>query len=54
MLFLFKDPDDSNPTVTPVLPPDVWAQIARALLQEILGIPAMRAEAERLGMVPRQ
>jgi len=54
VLFLFKDPDDTNPAAQVVLPEDVWEQIARALLGEVVGLsPAMRAEAERLGLVAR-
>jgi len=52
VLFFFKDPDDTNAAARPVLPPDVWQQIARALLEEVIGAsPAMRAEAERLGLI---
>lgn len=51
LLFLFKDPDDGNATVQVELPPDVWDIISDVLLQEILGIPRLRAEAARLGIV---
>jgi len=37
-LFLFKDPNDGNGAVQPVLPPDVWIRIATALWGEILNI----------------
>ena len=50
VLYLFKDPDDTNATAQLVLPEDVWQRITRALLGEVLGIPLMRTEAERLGM----
>lgn len=52
VLFFFKDPDDANPAIRPVLPPDVWQRIAAALLKEVIGAaPALRPEAERLGLV---
>lgn len=46
LLFLFKDPDDGNPTLQVTLPPDVWDQISEVLLREILGIPSLRTEVE--------
>jgi len=52
LLFLFKDPDDGDPTVQPELPPDVWDRISDVLLREILGIPLIRMEAGRLGIWP--
>jgi hypothetical protein len=52
VLYLFKDPDDGSASAQVVLPEDVWQRITRALLGEVLGIPLMRAEAERLGMTP--
>ncbi len=51
LLFLFKDPDDGNAAVQVELPPDVWELISDVLLKEILGIPRLREEAERLGIV---
>lgn len=54
LLFLFKDPDDGDPTVQPELPPDVWDRISDVLLREILGIPVIRMEAERLGIWVRR
>ncbi len=54
LLFLFKDPDDGDPTVQPELPPDVWDRISDVLLREILGIPLIRMEAERLGIWPAE
>lgn len=52
LLFLFKDPDDTNPEVQIEIPPDIWDTISDALLKEILNIPVIRAEAERLGVMP--
>ena len=37
LLFLFKDPDDTSAAVQPVLPPNVWELISRALIKEFLG-----------------
>jgi hypothetical protein len=54
LLFLFKDPDDSDPGTGVTLPPDVWDIISDILLSEILDIPKIRAEAERLGVKVRQ
>ena len=35
MLFLFRDTDDTNPAVQPVLPPDIWMRLSDALLNLI-------------------
>jgi hypothetical protein len=48
LLFMLTDADDSNPSVGAVLPDDPWTLISDLLLQRILGIPAIRAEANRL------
>jgi lysophospholipase L1-like esterase len=50
LLFLFKDPDDSNPEVQAEMPPNVWDVISDVLLKEILNIPAIQAEAQRLSI----
>jgi lysophospholipase L1-like esterase len=53
VLFLFKDPDDSDATAQVDLPDDVWVLIRNALLGDLLGRePALRPEAERLGLIP--
>ncbi len=53
LLFLYKDPDDSDATVQVNLPDDVWVQIKDALLGDLLGRePRLRPEAERLGLTP--
>jgi hypothetical protein len=52
LLFLFKDPNDADPTVQPQLPSDVWEQVSRILLQEILGLPHLRRKAAGLGVIP--
>jgi len=36
LLFMFKDPDDSNPAIQPVLPVDVWLRISDFFLQKLL------------------
>jgi hypothetical protein len=50
LLFLFKDPDDTDPQVQVAMPPDVWDLISDILLEEILQIPAIEAEAKRLNL----
>jgi hypothetical protein len=52
LLYMFKDPDDGDALVQPVMPPDVWEMISDVLLGEMLDIPAMRASAEKLGLIP--
>jgi phospholipase/lecithinase/hemolysin len=53
LLFLLKDPDDSNADAQVDLPDDVWDQIREALLGELLqSVPQLRPEAERLGLTP--
>jgi len=52
LLFLFRDPDDGDPRVQPVMPLDVWNQISAALLEELLRVPELRKEAVRRGMLP--
>ena len=51
LLFLFTDPDDTNPNVGVALPPDIWDIISDILLREILPIPQIRDEAIRQGIV---
>ena len=46
---LFTDPDDSDASVEADLPDDIWERLSKLLLGDILGIPSIRAEAERLG-----
>ncbi len=52
LLFLFKDPDDSNQDVQVEIPPNVWDIISDVLLSEILDIPAVQVAAEQLGIMP--
>jgi hypothetical protein len=51
LLFLFKDPDDTNPSIQVDLPPDVWSIIGRVILDEVTGRSvALKAEADRRGL----
>jgi len=51
LLFLLTDSDDTDSTVGAELPPEVWVQLSRALLSELLGLPEIRLEAARLGVI---
>ena len=51
LLFMFRDPDDTDPAMQPALPVDVWDKISDTLLEEILHVPTIRQEAVRRGMV---
>lgn len=42
LIFMFTDPNDTNPSVRAVLPPNVWDQISGILLQKLNGITAMQ------------
>lgn len=50
LLFLLRDPDDSDGTKQVQIPPDVWNQISNILLHQLLGIPALAHEAARVGI----
>ncbi len=50
ILFLFRDPDDGDSAEEVDLPPEVWDLISDVLLEELVDIPTIRLEAERLGM----
>jgi hypothetical protein len=50
LLHLFRDPDDSSAAQQAVLPENVWEIISSVLLEEILGLPGIRAEAQRRGV----
>jgi hypothetical protein len=52
MLFLFTDADDADPDTGPVLPHNVWRVLSAAFIQNMLSMPPIRAEAERLGITP--
>jgi len=51
LLFLFKDPDDTNAAIQAQLPANVWNIIAKVVLEEITGrsLP-LRLEAQRRGL----
>lgn len=54
ILYLFKDSLEGTPgpaVIDLTTPADVWSLISSALLEEILGIPLIRVEAERIGVV---
>jgi len=55
ILYLFKDSQEGIPgpaVIDTMTPGEVWSLISDALLEEILGISLIRAEAERIGIVP--
>jgi hypothetical protein len=49
-LFLFSDPNDGDPAVQAVLPPNVWDFISDILLGELLSNAQIREEARRRGL----
>lgn len=54
ILYLFKDHQEGIPgpaVIDTMSPADVWSLISDALLEEIMGISLIRAEAERIGVV---
>jgi len=54
LLHLFRDPNDAEASVGVVLPDDVWDRISDVLLGEILEVPAIRAQAEKMNVaLPR-
>jgi len=57
ILFLFKDNDsytgeDNKAVIDTMTADQVWQKISDALLEEIIDIPLIRMEAERLGLIP--
>lgn len=50
LLFLMRDADDRDSSIGAELPDHVWRRISNALLADLLGIPAIRLEAKRLGI----
>jgi len=36
LLRLFKDPDDSDTTVAPTVPPDIWHRVTTIFLEEFI------------------
>jgi hypothetical protein len=48
ILFLLTDADDTDASAGADLPADVWDRISDILLERVLDIPALRAEAERI------
>lgn len=57
ILFLFKDNDGDafvyeQAVIDTMTGDEIWERISNALLEEIIDIQLIRAEAERLGFVP--
>ncbi len=50
-LFMLTDPDDQSSATQVVLPRSAWRDLSKAILTDLLGIPSIRLEAERLGIV---
>jgi hypothetical protein len=50
LLFLLRDPNDTDATQQVQIPADVWDQISAVLLKEALGIHSIAKEAERMGI----
>ena len=50
LLFVLRDTDDTDASKQAQIPPDIWDQISRILLHELLGIPALAREAARVGI----
>jgi hypothetical protein len=50
LLHLFRDPDDSSASIGVELPGDVWQRISAILLGELLELPGIRAQAQRMGV----
>lgn len=45
LLFMFTDPNDADPSVRAVLPPNFWDRVSQILLQELTGISSMKQMA---------
>lgn len=50
VLYLFKDPDDGDADAQPVVPPDFWEILSRALLDDLFRFEAMREMGRDLGI----
>ncbi len=42
LLFMFTDPDDTNPSIRAVLPADFWDRMSRILFRELVGKPSVK------------
>lgn len=52
LLLLLTDTDDTDPSVGPDIPSNVWRLFSRALVHDMVGsLPGLRLEAERLGLL---
>jgi hypothetical protein len=55
LLFLFKDPDDTDAHIQVSLAPNVWRVIAQVLIKEIVERSrVVKTEAERRGLLLRE
>lgn len=52
LLFMLTDPDDTNGAIRATLPDNVWRMISNALVRDLVEIPRLRLEAQRLGIMP--
>jgi len=50
LLLLLRDPDDADPAQQAVIPADIWDRISAILLDGVLNVPVIAAEARRLGV----
>jgi lysophospholipase L1-like esterase len=50
LLHLFRDPDDASAAEGVQLPDDVWDRISAVLLGQVLDVPAIRSQAEKMGV----
>ena len=42
LLFMFTDPDDTNPSIRAALPANFWDRMSRILIRELVGKPAVK------------
>jgi len=50
VLFYLTDADDTDASIGPDIPDDIWRRLSNAILRDVLGVPSIRREAERLGI----
>lgn len=52
LLLLLTDADDTDPSVGPNIPRNIWRLFSRAMIHDMVGrLPGLRLEAERLGLL---
>jgi lysophospholipase L1-like esterase len=54
ILHLLRDADDTDPSVGVVLPEDIWERFSAVLLEQLLDIPAIRAQAVKMKATSRR